>query len=46
VMSENPANRVFVGWDVERQGHLLGDSRGAQLGFRSFVSIKLAGVGS
>jgi hypothetical protein len=32
VMSENPANHVFVDWDVERQGHLLGDSRTAPTG--------------
>ena len=32
VMSENPANHVFVDWDVERQGDLLGDSRTAPIG--------------
>jgi hypothetical protein len=32
VMSENPANHVFVDLDVERQGHLLGDSRTAPIG--------------
>ena len=32
VMSENPANHVFVDWDVERQGDLLGDSRTAPVG--------------
>jgi len=32
VMSENPANHVFVDWDVERQGDLLGDSRTAAIG--------------
>ena len=30
VMSENPANHVFVDW--ERQGDLLGDSRTAPIG--------------
>src|SRR5580765_99671 len=25
VTGEDPANRVFVDWDVERQGDLLGD---------------------
>ena len=29
VMGENPANYVFVDLDVERQGHLLSDSRTA-----------------
>ena len=38
VMSENPANHVFVDGDVERQGNLLGDSRQPQLGFRCFIS--------
>ncbi len=28
-MGENPSNHVFVNLDVERQGHLLGDSRTA-----------------
>ena len=32
VMSENPANHVFVDWDVERQGDLLCDSRTAPIG--------------
>jgi hypothetical protein len=32
VMSENPANHVFVDGDVERQGDLLGDSRTAPIG--------------
>ena len=32
VMSENPANHVFVDWDVERQGDLLGHSRAAPIG--------------
>ncbi len=31
-MAENPANHVFVDWDVERQGDLLGDSRTAPIG--------------
>ena len=39
VMSENPANHVFVDCDVERQGDLLGDSRTAPMGitFASFA---------
>ena len=32
VMSENPANHVFVDWDVERQGDLWGHSRTAPIG--------------
>ena len=32
VMGENPSNHVFVDWDVERQGDLLGDSRTAPVG--------------
>jgi hypothetical protein len=32
VMGENPSNKVFVDWDVERQGHLLRDSRAAPVG--------------
>jgi hypothetical protein len=32
VMSENPANHVFVDWDVERRGDLLGHSRTAPIG--------------
>src|SRR5271169_497917 len=32
VMSENPANHVFVDWDVEHQGDLLRDSRTAPIG--------------
>jgi hypothetical protein len=32
VTGENPANHVFVDWDVERQGNLLGDSRTAPVG--------------
>jgi len=32
VMAENPANHVFVDWDVERQGDLLCDSRTAPIG--------------
>jgi hypothetical protein len=32
VMSENPANHVFVDGDVERQGDLLGHSRTAPIG--------------
>src|SRR5580693_235632 len=32
VTGENPANHVFVDWDVERQGDLLGDSRTAPVG--------------
>ena len=32
VMSENPANHVFVDGNVERQGDLLGDSRTAPIG--------------
>ena len=32
VMGENPSNHVFVDLDVERQGHLLCDSRTAQVG--------------
>src|SRR5260370_36828385 len=32
VMAENPANHVFVDWDVERQGDLLGDSLPAPIG--------------
>jgi hypothetical protein len=31
-MSENPANHVFVDWDVEHQGDLLRDSRKAPIG--------------
>ena len=31
VMAENPANHVFVDWDVDRQGDLLGDSRTAPI---------------
>jgi len=29
VMGKNPANHVFIDLNVERQGHLLGDSRTA-----------------
>jgi len=32
VTGENPANHIFVDWDVERQGDLLGDSRTAPIG--------------
>jgi hypothetical protein len=32
VTGEDPKNRVFVDWDVERQGDLLGDSRTAPIG--------------
>jgi len=32
VMGENPANYVFVDWNVERQGYLLSDSRTAPIG--------------
>jgi hypothetical protein len=32
VMAENPSNHVFVDLDVERQGHLLCDSRTAPVG--------------
>ena len=32
VMGENPSNKVFVDWDVERQGDLLRDSRTAPVG--------------
>jgi len=32
VTRENPANHVFVDWDLERQGDLLGDSRTAPIG--------------
>ncbi len=32
VTGENPANHVFVDLDVERQGHLLCDSRTAPVG--------------
>ena len=32
VMCENPANHVFIDLNVERQGHLLGDSRTAPVG--------------
>ena len=32
VTGEDPENRVFVDWDVERQGDLLGDSRTAPIG--------------
>jgi len=32
VMGENPSNHVFVDLDVERQGHLLCDSRTAPVG--------------
>jgi hypothetical protein len=32
VMGENPSNNVFVDWNVERQGDLLGDSRTAPAG--------------
>jgi hypothetical protein len=32
VMGENPANHVFVDWDVERQGDLLCDSWTAPVG--------------
>src|SRR5258708_32826324 len=31
-MAENPANHVFVDWDAERQGDLLGDSRPTPIG--------------
>ena len=31
-MGENPSNKVFVDWDVERQGDLLRDSRTAPVG--------------
>jgi hypothetical protein len=32
VTGENPSNHVFVDLDVERQGHLLRDSRTAPIG--------------
>ncbi len=32
VIGENPSNHVFVDLDVERQGHVLGDSRTAPVG--------------
>jgi hypothetical protein len=32
VTGQNPSNNVFVDWDVERQGDLLGDSRTAPAG--------------
>ena len=32
VLRENPSNHVFVDLDVERQGHLLSDSRTAPVG--------------
>ena len=32
VTGENPANHVFVDWDVERQGDLLCNSRAAPVG--------------
>ena len=32
VLGENPANHVFVDWDVERQGDLLCDSRTTPIG--------------
>jgi glycogen debranching enzyme len=38
VMGENPANHVFVDFDVERQGDLLGDSRTAPVGITSLHS--------
>ena len=36
VMGKNPANHVFVDWDVECQGDLLRDSRTAPVGITSF----------
>jgi len=38
VMSENPANHVFVDWDVERQGDLWAIRGQPQLGLRCFIS--------
>src|SRR5260370_26389236 len=38
VMGENPANHVFVDWDVERQGDLLAIRGQPQLGLRCFIS--------
>src|SRR5437016_10815943 len=31
-LRENPANHIFIDLNVERQGHLLGDSRTAPVG--------------
>jgi len=38
VMSENPANHVFVDWDVERQGICWAIRGQPQLGLRCFIS--------
>ena len=38
VMSENPANHVFVDWDVERQAICWAIRGQPQLGLRCFIS--------